>query len=84
MPGQTGTGRPLSARSKISERLLADLAEVWEEYGKDVLTKLAVTEPGKLATIAYGLLPRDVFALSRRREAGSILTPTRHCGACWM
>jgi len=50
---------PLSARSRISEKLLADLAVVWEELGKDVL-KLAMDDPGKLATIGYGLLPRDV------------------------
>jgi hypothetical protein len=42
-------GRPLGARQKISEALLADLAEVWEEHGKDVLTRLAIDEPGKLA-----------------------------------
>jgi hypothetical protein len=29
----------MKARQKISEKLLADLAEVWEEQGKDVLTK---------------------------------------------
>ena len=61
--GQSGNphGRPISARQKISESLLSDLAEVWAEHGKVVLTKLAVSDPGKLATIAYGLLPRDIF-----------------------
>jgi hypothetical protein len=48
------TGRPMSSRQKISERLLADLADVWEKHGKDVLLKLAVSDPGKLATIAEG------------------------------
>jgi hypothetical protein len=41
---------------------LSDLREVWEEHGKTVLTKLAVADPAKLAQIAYGLLPRDIFA----------------------
>jgi Family of unknown function (DUF5681) len=61
--GQSGNpaGRSIGARQKISERLLADLASVWEKHGESVLERLAVTEPGKLATIAYGLLPRDVF-----------------------
>ena len=54
-------GRPISSRQKISEKLLADLAVVWEKHGESVLERLAVTEPAKLATIAYGLLPRDVF-----------------------
>jgi hypothetical protein len=54
-------GRPVSSRQKISERLLTDLATVWEQHGQSVLERLAMTEPGKLAAIAYGLLPRDVF-----------------------
>ena len=62
-PGESGNpaGRPIGARQKISEKLLADLAEVWEANGVSVLQCLAVTDPGKLAQIAYGLLPRDVF-----------------------
>jgi hypothetical protein len=56
-----GAGRPQSSRQRISETLLRDLAEVWENNGKIVLEKIAVTDPAKLATIAYGLLPRDVF-----------------------
>jgi hypothetical protein len=37
------------------------LAGVWEEHGKAVLERLAKDDPAKLAQIAYGLLPRDVF-----------------------
>ena len=73
-PGQSGNpaGRPVSSRQKISERLLADLAGIWEEHGKDVLTKLAVSDPGKLATIAYGLLPRDVFISVEQKTPGNL------------
>jgi hypothetical protein len=68
--GQSGNphGRPIAARQKISEALLADLAEVWAEHGKDVLLKLAVSDPGKLAQIAYGLLPRDIFLHVQQTE----------------
>jgi hypothetical protein len=52
--------------------LLADLAGIWEEHGKDVLTKLAVSDPGKLATIAYGLLPRDVFISVEQKTPGNL------------
>jgi hypothetical protein len=38
-----------------------DLAGVWEEHGRTVLERLAKDDPGKLATIAYALLPRDIF-----------------------
>jgi hypothetical protein len=44
---------------------------VWAEHGKSVLQRLAVTEPGKLASIAYGLLPRDIFiTVEQRTPAG--------------
>jgi hypothetical protein len=36
-----------------------------------VLERLAVTEPGKLASIAYGLLPRDIFvSVQQQTPAG--------------
>jgi len=42
---------------------------VWEEHGISVLQRLAVTDPGKLAQIAYGLLPR------RRGRIGRVSCP---------
>jgi hypothetical protein len=65
------TDRPVSSRQKISEKLLADLAVVWEEHGAGV-QRLAVTDPGKLAQIAYGLLPRDVFISVEQRTPGNL------------
>jgi hypothetical protein len=47
--------------SKSSSRLLIDIHDVWEVCGRDILFRLARDEPGKLASIAYGLLPKDVF-----------------------
>jgi hypothetical protein len=62
-PGQTGNpkGRPTGARQRIAEKLLSDIAEVWQACGIDVLKRLAVEEPAKLAQIAYGLVPKDIF-----------------------
>ncbi len=73
-PGESGNpaGRPIGARQKISEALLADLHAVWEEHGVSVLQRLAVTDPGKLAQIAYGLLPRDVFISVEQRTPGNL------------
>jgi len=34
---------------------------VWEACGKEVLKRLAIEEPAKLTTIAYGLVPKDIF-----------------------
>ena len=55
-------GRPMAARQRM------DLADVWAEHGVSVLQRLAVTDPGKLAQIAYGLLPRDVFIVEQRSQ----------------
>ena len=73
-PGQSGNpkGRPIGARQKISEQLLADLAVVWEHQGESVLRRLAIEDPGKLAQIAYGLLPRDVFISVEQRTPGNL------------
>jgi hypothetical protein len=63
----------MTNRQKISERLLQDLAVVWEEHGKTVLERLAMDDPGKLATIAYGLLPKDVFVrVEDQRTLGNL------------
>jgi hypothetical protein len=62
----------MTNRQKISEKLLADLAEVWEVHGVSVLQRLAVADPGKLAQIAYGLLPRDVFISVEQRTPGNL------------
>ena len=73
-PGQSGNpaGRPLGARARISEKLLADLATVWETHGQAVLESLVTEDPGKLAQIAYGLLPRDVFISVEQRTPGNL------------
>ena len=37
-----------------------------------VLQRLAITDPGKLAQIAYGLLPRDDFISVEQRTPGNL------------
>jgi hypothetical protein len=75
LKGQSGNsaGRPQSSRQRIANQLLADLHEVWEEHGKTVLERLAKDDPAKLAQIAYGLLPRDVFVrVEDQRTPGNL------------
>jgi len=73
-PGQSGNprGRPLGARQRISEKLLADLATVWEEQGTAVLQRLATDDPGKLAQIAFGLLPKEAFLSVQQAAPGNL------------
>ena len=70
-----GFAQPRQASVLAAEdirKLLADLADVWEDSGKTVLEHLAVNDPGKLAQIAYGLLPRDVFISVEQRTPGNL------------
>lgn len=73
-PGQSGNpnGRPLGARQRVSEKLIADIADVWEKYGQNCLRRLAANDPATLAKIAYGLLPRDVFISVEQRAPGNL------------
>jgi hypothetical protein len=45
---------------------------VWEQQGESVLRRLAIEDPGKLAQIAYSLLPRDVFISVEQRTPGNL------------
>jgi hypothetical protein len=73
-PGQSGNprGRPLGARQKVSEALIADIADVWATYGRNVLVRLAAQDPAALAKIAYGLLPKDIFISVEQRAPGNL------------
>jgi hypothetical protein len=55
--------------------LLQDLAGIWEEHGRNVLERLAKDDPGTLATIAYGLLPKDVFVCVEDQRTPGNLEP---------
>src|SRR6266478_6488354 len=74
LKGTTGNaaGRGMTNRQRISEKLLGDLATVWEAHGESVLERLAISDPGKLATIAYGLLPRDLMISVESRAPGNL------------
>jgi hypothetical protein len=72
IPSPNPAGRPLGGRQRIAEKLLADLAETWEEHGKAILTRLVSEDPGKLAQIAFNLLPRDVFVKVEQTAPGNL------------
>ena len=51
--------------------MFVDLAAVWEEYGVSCCAWRSPSGP-KLAQIAYGLLPRDVFISVEQRTPGNL------------
>jgi hypothetical protein len=60
-PSPNPGGRGLTNRQRINERLLMDLADVWDRRGPAVLERLADEDPSKLAAIAFGILPEEAF-----------------------
>jgi len=62
----------LGARARISEKLLADLADVWEEHGLSVLQRLAITDAGKLAQMLTGCCREASSSASSREPPGNL------------
>jgi hypothetical protein len=48
------------------------LESVWEQHGKAVLQRLAVDDPGKLATIAFGILPKEALISVEQKTPGNL------------
>ncbi len=76
-PGQSGNpaGRPLGARNKIAEQIIATLADDWN--GEDVpgvpngpaaVKRLRQDDPSRYVAAAFGLLPRDVLVHVQQEE----------------
>ena len=76
-PGQSGNpaGRPLGARNKIAEQIIATLADDWN--GEDVpgvpngpaaVKRLRQDDPSRYVAAAFGLLPRDVLVSVQHEE----------------
>ena len=68
------SGRPPSSRTRIADKLIADIYDVWKRRGAEVLERLADEEPATLAQIAFGLVPREVFLQVEASDADS-MTP---------
>lgn len=63
-PGQSGNpaGRPIGARAKLSARFLADVYDLWQRRGPEVLAEMAEKEPGQFARLVAGLIPTQLQA----------------------
>jgi hypothetical protein len=53
-------GRPKGSRNKLSEAFWNDLAEAWDQHGKEAMKTLATEEPAKFVQVAASLMPKEV------------------------
>jgi len=72
-PGQTGNpnGRP-TARSRLTERFIADVSLTWEQHGLVILQKMATKEPTRFADLCSRLIPKDVQLTLEARLPGNL------------
>jgi hypothetical protein len=61
-PGQSGNvnGRPVGSRQAFSAGFLRDLAEVWQEHGKQTMIATAKDNPSTFFAVCARLIPTDV------------------------
>lgn len=70
--GQSGNpnGRP-TARSRLTERFIADVAASWEQHGPQILVGMVKRQPDRFADLCSRLIPRDVqLSLEARSPVG--------------
>ncbi len=61
-PGQSGNpnGRPLGSRTAFSQGFLKDLAQVWQEHGRDTMVHTAKTQPATFFAVCARLIGPEV------------------------
>jgi hypothetical protein len=62
-PGNPGgPGRPLGSKNRLSEYFLFELADHFEEHGREAIERVCQDSPGEYLRIIASLTPKD-FAL---------------------
>ena len=71
--GQTGNpnGRP-TARSRLTERFIADVSDTWAQHGSQILQGMAKKEPSRFADLCSRLIPRDMEVTLRQQLPGGL------------
>jgi hypothetical protein len=63
-PGESGNkgGRPKGSRNKLGEQFIADVFDVWQARGREVLESMCDSDPGSFARLVAGILPKQLEA----------------------
>src|SRR5262249_41030320 len=70
-PGQSGNplGRPLGARSRLSEAFIEAVGEAWAKYGFACLKWLAMNDKATFVHVALALVPKQLKAELEGKKA---------------
>ena len=60
-PGQSGNpnGRPKGSRNKLGEAFLRELADSFEEHGRDAIERMREERPGDYIRMIASLMPKE-------------------------
>ena len=57
--GLPGAGRPKGSRQSLSDQFIADLSDLWEREGRNILAQMAVEKPCELVRAWTKVLPKE-------------------------
>jgi hypothetical protein len=56
----------------LSNKLIADLSDIWHQHGPGILLKMVHRDPTQLARLAYATLPKDILVSVEQRIPGGL------------
>ena len=63
-----GPGRPLGSKNKLSEYFLHELADHFEEHGRDAIEQVFRDRPGEYLRIIASLIPKELILEKTQEE----------------
>jgi hypothetical protein len=75
--GQSGNpsglpGKPVGARTAFSQGFLKDLAQVWQEHGRDTMLHTAKTQPATFFAVCARLIGPEVKVTIEQQLPGNL------------
>ena len=85
-PGQSGNpaGRRPGSRNKLTENLLSDLAEFYQQEGKDLIRRVSAENPTALLQAIMKLIPREVELSSNTVNVEWTPDQRKRIAECWL
>jgi hypothetical protein len=73
-PGVSGNpaGRPMHSRQRLGEKIITNIAELWQSEGEAVLRRLIADDPATFAKLAFQILPKESLVNVQQATPGGL------------
>jgi hypothetical protein len=73
-PGVSGNpaGRPMASRQRLGEKIIGNIAALWESEGEAVLRRLIADDPATFAKLAFQILPKESLVNVQQSTPGGL------------